>query len=103
MLAHLRYPRFRFSDTSPQFNRCFTTNVHAHVTSIFVATVLGFVVGCTLHALPWTAGFLYNDVIAMNVSAISAAVFTFIWAWKDFQMPFTKADSADSIDGDDSL
>jgi len=68
-----------------------------------VATVLGFIVGCALHALPWTAGFLYNDVIAMNVSAICAAVFTFIWAWKDFQMPFTKADSADGIGGDDSL
>lgn len=80
---------------SRQFNRCFTTNVHAHVTAVYSAAIFGFIIGCVLHALPWTAGFVYNDVIALNVAAISAVVVTFIWAWKDFQTPFARVDPSD--------
>ncbi|POR39127.1 Uncharacterized protein TPAR_00687 [Tolypocladium paradoxum] len=77
-----------------QFNRCFTTNVHVHVTILFVSAVIGFVVGCTLHAIPATAGWLYSDVLAQNIAAVSAALGTLLWSWRDWTAPNTAASTA---------
>ncbi|PHH88176.1 hypothetical protein CDD83_7877 [Cordyceps sp. RAO-2017] len=70
-----------------QFNRCFTTNVSAHVTIIFVSAICGFVLGCVLHAVPATAGWLYSDIIAQNCAAVLAAIGTLAWSWSDFSTP----------------
>lgn len=72
-----------------QFNRCFTTNVRAHVIIIFSSAAVGFVLGCVLHAVPATAGWLYSDVLAQNCAAVLAAVGTFVWAWADLSTPST--------------
>lgn len=66
-----------------QFNRCFTTDVGTHITIIMFSAAIGFIVGCVLHALPMTAGFLYTDVLAQNVAGLLAAVGTSICAWRD--------------------
>ncbi|PNY28004.1 Uncharacterized protein TCAP_02071 [Tolypocladium capitatum] len=76
-----------------QFNRCFTTNVRVHVTIIFASAIVGFVTGCTLHAIPATAGWLYSDVLAQNIAAVSAAFGTLLWSWKDWTAPNTAAAS----------
>lgn len=70
-----------------QFNRCFTTNVRIHVIIILVSASVGLIVGCTLHAVPATAGWLYSDVLAQNVAAVSAALGTLLWAWRDWTAP----------------
>lgn len=67
-----------------QFNRCFTTNTAVHVKIILYSAAVGFVIGCVLHALPWTAGFLYNDLIAQNIAAGSAAIGTTLFTFKDW-------------------
>lgn len=74
-----------------QFNRCFTTNVHAHVTIIMVSAVIGFLTGITLHAVPRTAGWLYADVVAQNVASVLAAIGTSLWSWKDWSSPTRRA------------
>ncbi|RSL61030.1 hypothetical protein CEP54_006442 [Fusarium duplospermum] len=66
-----------------QFNRCFTTNVGAHITVIMCSAAIGFILGCILHALPMTAGFLYTDIVSQNVAALLAAVGTSYYSWKD--------------------
>ncbi|ODA83515.1 hypothetical protein RJ55_02029 [Drechmeria coniospora] len=70
-----------------QFNRCFTTNIPVHVTIIFASAVVGFLAGCALHAIPATAGWLYSDVVAQNIAAVSAALGTLMWSWKDWTAP----------------
>lgn len=65
-----------------QFNRPFTTNTRLHVLVVFCAAIAGFLLGCLLHAIPRTAGFRYNDVIALNVASLSAAFGT--WLLTDF-------------------
>ncbi|KJZ79799.1 hypothetical protein HIM_00513 [Hirsutella minnesotensis 3608] len=70
-----------------QFNRCFTTSVRAHIIIIFSSAAVGLVLGCILHAIPATAGWLYSDVVAQNCAAVLAAVGTFIWSWNDFSTP----------------
>lgn len=77
-----------------QFNRCFTTNVRVHVIIIFSSAIVGFIVGCTLHAIPATAGWLYSDVVAQNIAAVSAALGTLLWSWKDWTAPNTAASTA---------
>ncbi|KAF2423713.1 hypothetical protein EJ08DRAFT_595586 [Tothia fuscella] len=66
-----------------QFNRCFTSSPSMHVKAVLFSAILGFLIGCILHALPLTAGFNYNDVIALDIAALSGAVLTSIWAYKD--------------------
>lgn len=66
-----------------QFNRCFTTNIGAHVIVMMASAAVGFVIGCVLHAVPATAGFLYTDVLSQNVAALLAAIGTSYFAWKD--------------------
>lgn len=70
-----------------QFNRCFTTNVRAHVTIILSSAAVGLVVGCVLHAAPSTAGWLYSDVVAQNSAAVLAALGTSLWSWRDWSAP----------------
>jgi hypothetical protein len=71
------------SDDSPaKFNRCFTTSTQAHILSLFSAGVLGFSVGCILHALPMTASFVYIDVSALVLASIAAAILTTVWVQK---------------------
>jgi hypothetical protein len=65
------------------FNRCFTTNIGAHVTAIMASIAIGFTLGCVMHALPKTRSFLYKDIIAQNVAALLAALGTSYFAWKD--------------------
>ncbi|KAM0270259.1 hypothetical protein ACHAQH_009489 [Verticillium albo-atrum] len=67
-----------------QFNRCFTTNVRIHVTIIICSALVGFLLGCLLHALPQTAGFLYTDVICQNLAGFLAASGTTLFTWKDW-------------------
>jgi hypothetical protein len=64
-----------------QFNRCFAKDVGAHTIIIYLSAFFGLVVGCTLHALPCTAGLIYSDVIALNAAAITAALLTSTRAW----------------------
>lgn len=66
-----------------QFNRCFTTNIGAHVTVMMTSAAVGFIIGCLLHAVPATSGFLYTDVLSQNVAALLAAFGTAWFAWKD--------------------
>ncbi|KAK0386712.1 hypothetical protein NLU13_6547 [Sarocladium strictum] len=70
-----------------QFNRCFTTNVRAHVTIIMLSSLAGFVVGITLRALPQTAGWFYADILAQNVASVLAATCTFLWSLRDWSSP----------------
>ncbi|KAK4995664.1 hypothetical protein LTR66_004561 [Elasticomyces elasticus] len=65
-----------------QFNRPFTTDTRRHVLVVFCAAFAGFFLGCMLHAVPQTAGFRYNDVIALNTASLSAAFGT--WLLTDF-------------------
>lgn len=67
-----------------QFNRCFTTNVATHVRIILYAATIGFLIGVLLHALPWTCGFLFNDIICQNFAAGAAALGTTLWTIKDW-------------------
>lgn len=67
-----------------QFNRCFTTNVQTHLFIILGSAAVALVVGCLLHAVPATAGWLYSDVVAQNVAAVLAAGGTLLWSWKDW-------------------
>ncbi|EEY15113.1 glycosyl transferase [Verticillium alfalfae VaMs.102] len=67
-----------------QFNRCFTTNVRVHVTIIICSALVGFVLGCLLHALPQTAKFLYTDVLCQNLAGALAAAGTSLFTWKDW-------------------
>ncbi|SPJ88071.1 uncharacterized protein FTOL_12540 [Fusarium torulosum] len=65
-----------------QFNRCFTTNISSHITVMMASAAVGFIVGCLLHAIPATAGFLYTDVLAQNLTALLAATGTSWFAWE---------------------
>ncbi|EJT52261.1 hypothetical protein A1Q1_05471 [Trichosporon asahii var. asahii CBS 2479] len=67
-----------------QFNRCFTTNVAVHVRIILYSAAIGFLIGVLLHALPWTCGFLYNDIICQNFAAGMAALGTSLFTIKDW-------------------
>ncbi|KAK0707728.1 hypothetical protein B0H67DRAFT_543007 [Lasiosphaeris hirsuta] len=66
-----------------QFNRCFTTNIRAHIISIIMSAATGFITGCVMHVVAEDDPFLFTDVIALNFAAIMAAILTSIWAWKD--------------------
>ncbi|CAG7564503.1 unnamed protein product [Fusarium equiseti] len=66
-----------------QFNRCFTTDIGAHVTAMMASAAVGLTVGCLLHAIPATAGFLYTDVLSQNLAALLAALGTSYFAWRD--------------------
>lgn len=76
-----------------QFNRCFTTNVRAHITIILLSAAIGYVVGCTLRAVPATADWLYCEILAQNVAAVLAAGGTFLWTWKDWATPSPRDDN----------
>ena len=73
-----------------QFNRCFTTNVRAHITIILSSAAIGFVVGCALRAIPHTANWLYSEILAQNLAAVLAALGTLLFAWKDWSSPEQK-------------
>jgi hypothetical protein len=73
-----------------QFNRCFTTDVKSHVVSILCSAPIGFITGCVLHGVYRDNPFFYTDVIAMDVAAVSAALLTSIWVWKDFHFRESK-------------
>ncbi|KAF5000934.1 hypothetical protein FGRMN_1391 [Fusarium graminum] len=81
-----------------QFNRCFTTNVSAHVTVMMTSAAVSFVVGCLLHAIPATSGFLYTDVLSQNLAALLAAFGTSCFAWKDETKVRVIAVSSDNHD-----
>ncbi|KAK3349640.1 hypothetical protein B0T25DRAFT_582541 [Lasiosphaeria hispida] len=66
-----------------QFNRCFTTNIQAHISSVILSAATGFITGCVMHGVAEHDPFLFTDVIALNFAAIMAAFLTSIWAWKD--------------------
>ncbi|CAI6086454.1 unnamed protein product [Clonostachys chloroleuca] len=84
-----------------QFNRCFTTNVRAHITIILSSAAIGFIVGCILRAIPSTAGWLWAEVMAQNVAAVLAAIGTTLWSWKDWSSPTLKDDMDESSDPND--
>lgn len=81
-----------------QFNRCFTTDVKYHVGSILSSSVLGFIVGCTIHGVYGDSQPYYTDVIALNTSAILAAVLTTGFVWKDLHVQ-NQARGAQTGDG----
>lgn len=84
-----------------QFNRCFTTNLKAHITTIFVSGFIGFVVGCTLRAIPATASLFFSEIAAQTTASVLAALGTSLWCWKDFfaketdPLIYTKKSSSD--------
>jgi hypothetical protein len=51
--------------------------------SVFVAAILGFVIGCILHVVPSTAPFVYTDVLALGIASLAATLLTTIWVWID--------------------
>ncbi|KAK1834098.1 hypothetical protein QBC39DRAFT_301394 [Podospora conica] len=67
-----------------QFNRCFTTNIRAHVCSVFASAATGFITGCVLHVARGNRkAFFFTDIVALAVASISSALLTSIWAWND--------------------
>lgn len=66
-----------------QFNRCFTTSVPAHVLSILVSAMLGFVVGCLFHGLLATTAVRYVNALSLDIASLMGAVLSCIWVWKD--------------------
>ncbi|KAK0615095.1 hypothetical protein B0T17DRAFT_657349 [Bombardia bombarda] len=69
-----------------QFNRCFTTNIKYHITSLLVSAAAGFITGCVLHGIYRDNPPPYLDVLALNVTAGMAAILTSLWAWKDYSL-----------------
>jgi hypothetical protein len=67
-----------------QFNRCFTTNTAVHVKIILYSAAVGFVIGCVLHALPWTAGSCTTTSLRRTLPAGSAAIGTTLFTFKDW-------------------
>lgn len=65
------------------FNRCFTNSIRAHVGSILTGAVLGLAVGLILRGVPVTAGFQYNEVLALVTASWTAAILTTIWILVD--------------------
>jgi len=61
--------------------------------SVFVAAILGFIVGCVLHAVPATSPFIYTDVMALGVASITATVLTTIWVFIDPELQPLRAPS----------
>jgi hypothetical protein len=51
-------------------------HTRAHILSVFLAGILGFSIGCILHAFPMTASFVYIDVVALVLASVTAAVLT---------------------------
>jgi hypothetical protein len=86
-----------------QFNRCFTTNARAHVMSVFVAAIIGFVVGCTIHAIPATSTFVYTNVLALAVASTSATVLTTVWVFIDPELQAHSPPSTNSEKGTNFL
>lgn len=80
-----------------QFNRCFTTNVRAHITIILSSAAIGFIAGCTLRAIPATADWLYCEILAQNISSVLAATGTFLWTLKDWASPSAHQETLDSL------
>jgi len=78
-----------------QFHRCFTKNIRAHVITVFSCCALGFVVGVILRALPATAGWFYDDAVALNTATITAAIATFVLTGYFYKTP-TSQDNDDS-------
>jgi hypothetical protein len=74
-----------------QFNRCFTTNVRAHITIILVSAAVGFVAGIALRSIPHTADWVYSEILAQNIAGVMAAVGTLLWAWRDWSSPTAHA------------
>lgn len=85
-----------------QFNRCFAIFVRAHVTTLYFSALFGLIVGCILHALPWTYTLLYIDILAMCTAAFTAFLVTSIWVWIGFRpqmSPNIEALSPNAQDG----
>jgi len=61
-----------------QFNRPFTKNIRWHVLTIFISSIVAFVVGCILRAVPATVGFRDDFVIALDIAAVPSAIGTFL-------------------------
>lgn len=76
------------------FNRCFTNSVRAHVGSILTGAVLGLAVGLILRGLPVTAGFQYNEVLALVTASWTAAILTTIWVLVDPERDYVYATSS---------
>lgn len=84
-----------------QFNRCFTTNTEKHIASLYIGIGLGLATGVILRLTPPGPLALYYDVIAMNVSSITAAVLTSILAWRRTEV--RKYNTEDGAQKDDSF
>jgi hypothetical protein len=61
--------------------------------SVFVAAIVGFAVGCFLHAMPVTSSFVYTDVLALGVASITATLLTTIWVFIDPELQPLKSPS----------
>lgn len=79
-----------------QFHRCFTRNPRAHVLTVFCACIVGFVVGCILRALPYTADFFYDFAIGHNTATFSAAIGTFLFTGY-LKNPFRRSVQAQAV------
>ena len=64
-----------------QFNRCFTANAQHHIVSILLSAAIGFVTGCILHVVR-SPPLFFTDVIALDVSAVTAAILTSVWVFR---------------------
>ncbi|KAI7424007.1 glycosyltransferase family 4 protein [Hortaea werneckii] len=67
-----------------QYHRCFTKSHRLHVITVLCCCFVGFIVGCVLRAVPATATFSFDFVIAQNVATISAVIGTGILTTRSF-------------------
>ncbi|KAI7443195.1 glycosyltransferase family 4 protein [Hortaea werneckii] len=67
-----------------QYHRCFTKSHRLHVITVLCCCSVGFIVGCILRAIPATATFSYDFVIAQNVATISAVIGTGLLTTRSF-------------------
>ncbi|KAI7152996.1 glycosyltransferase family 4 protein [Hortaea werneckii] len=78
-----------------QYHRCFTKSHRLHVITVLCCCSVGFVLGCVLRAVPATATFPYDFVIAQNVATISAVICTGLLTTRSFnKMNKAKASKA---------
>ncbi|KAB5559938.1 glycosyl transferase [Coniochaeta sp. 2T2.1] len=67
-----------------QFNRCFTTDVRAHLTVTYLSAIAGLTAGCILQASPATSSSMFNNVLALDIATVLTACLTSVWVVFDF-------------------
>lgn len=51
--------------------------------SVFVGALVGFAIGCVLHAIPATSSFYYTDVLSLVIASLTSTALTTVWVFID--------------------